>query len=423
MTVQDGLDDEVFAGRRVLLIVSGGIAAYKALELIRRLKERGVQVRCVLTEAGSHFITPLSVAALSGEQCYTDLWSLKDETEMGHIRLTREADLVVVAPASADILARMACGLANDLATTALLACDKPVLVAPAMNMQMWANPATQANVGVLRDRGILMVGPEAGDLACGEVGEGRMSDPAQILLALGRIFGALAGARPRPLAGRSAIVTSGPTREPLDPVRYITNRSSGRQGHAIAQALARLGARVTLVSGPVALPDPAGIKTVHVETAEQMLAAVQQALPADIAVMAAAVADWRAAQPAETKLKKDGSAGLSVDWVQNPDILATVSRRGPGRPQLVVGFAAETERLEEYGRDKLRRKGCDWLVANDVSLESGTFDGADNSLHLLRYPDGEWERWTRQSKTQAAQQLAQAIAEELAARTEEIAL
>lgn len=424
MTVLDGLDDEVFSGRRVLLIISGGIAAYKSLELIRRLKERGTQVRCILTDGGAKFITPLSVASLSGEPCYTDLWSLKDEAEMGHIRLSREADIVVVAPASADILARMACGLASDLATTALLASDKPVLVAPAMNGAMWSNPATQANIETLRSRGILTVGPEGGDLACGEVGEGRMSEPAQILLALGRIFGALAGARPRPLAGRSAVVTSGPTREPLDPVRFLSNRSSGKQGHAIAQALARLGAKVTLVSGPVALADPAGIRTLHVETAAQMLEAVQSALPADIAVCAAAVADWRAARPAEQKLKKDGSTGgFAVDWVQNPDILALLSQRGPQRPQLVVGFAAETERLEQHAREKLRRKGCDWLVANDVSPASGTFEGDANRLHLLRGPEGDFELWPRQSKTQAAQMLARAIADTLAFRTEEPAL
>ncbi|MDE1148874.1 MAG: bifunctional phosphopantothenoylcysteine decarboxylase/phosphopantothenate--cysteine ligase CoaBC [Azospirillaceae bacterium] len=402
-------DFSALAGKRVLLIISGGIAAYKCLELIRRLKERGTRVRTVLTAAGAQFVTPLAVQALSEDKVYTDLFSLTDESEMGHIRLSREADLVVVAPASADILARMAAGMANDLATTALLATDKPVMVVPAMNVMMWTNPATQANVRTLEGRGIRRLGPAAGDMACGEVGSGRMVEPADILAAIAGFFAEQAG--PKPLAGRRAVVTSGPTHEPIDPVRYIANRSSGKQGHAVAAALAALGADVTLVSGPVTLADPMGVRVVRVETAEQMLAASQAALPADIAVCAAAVADWRVANAAGDKVKKGADGPPTLALAENPDILATLSRPGPDRPRLVVGFAAETRDVLAYAASKLDRKGCDWIVANDVATGSGTFGGDDNQVHLLRR-GAEAETWPRLSKIAVAQRLAQAIAD-----------
>ncbi|MBN33579.1 MAG: bifunctional phosphopantothenoylcysteine decarboxylase/phosphopantothenate--cysteine ligase CoaBC [Rhodospirillaceae bacterium] len=398
-------------GKRILLVIGGGIAAYKSLELIRLLQGRGAAVRCVMTSGAQQFITPLSAAALSGDKVFTELFSLTDEAEMGHIRLSREADLVVVAPATADLMARMAAGLADDLATTVLLATDKPVLIAPAMNTMMWDHAATRRNASQLLADGVAMIGPEAGDLACGEVGSGRMSQPADIVAA---IEARLAGAADRPLAGRHALVTSGPTHEPIDTVRYIANRSSGKQGHAIAAACARLGARVTLVSGPVALDDPAGVDVVRVETARDMLAACESALPADVAVCAAAVADWRVAQAAASKIKK-GEGGLpSLAFAENPDILATLSARNDRRPQLVVGFAAETGDIAAYAADKLARKGCDWIVANDVSEGTGTFGGDDNTVHLVTAAG--IEDWPRASKKQVAERLAHTIADHLAA-------
>lgn len=391
--------------KQILLIISGGIAAYKSLELIRRLKERGAQVRCILTGGGAEFITPLSVAALSGEKVYSDLFSLKDESEMGHIRLSREADLVVVAPASANMLAKMTQGLASDLATTALLATDKPVMVAPAMNVQMWENDATQANMALLEKRGILRVGPNAGDMACGETGAGRMAEPGEILTAIEDFF-----AYGDLLKGMKALVTSGPTHEPIDPVRFIGNYSSGKQGHAIATALARAGADTTLVSGPVGIADPAGVDVIHVQTAREMLDACEGALPVDIAVCAAAVADWRAKSAADSKIKKDrDSAPPNLELVENPDILATLSKPGNKRPGLVVGFAAETGDVVAKAKTKLKSKGCDWIIANDVSPETGTFGGDDNTVNLIRCDEAA--SWPRMSKQAVAKQLVHEIA------------
>jgi phosphopantothenoylcysteine decarboxylase / phosphopantothenate---cysteine ligase len=409
----DPLDERGhLGGKRILLIISGGIAAYKCLDLIRRLKERGASVRCVLTEGGSRFVTPLSVSALSEEKVYTELWSLTDEAEMGHIRLSREADLVLVAPASADILARMAAGIADDLATTALLATDKPVMAAPAMNVMMWNHPATRENVARLKARGVLMVGPNSGDMACGEVGAGRMSEPMEILGAVAAFFagtaGAIPGGRGLPLAGRRALVTSGPTHEPIDPVRFIANRSSGRQGHAIAAALARSGAEVTLVAGPTRLADPPGVRVLHVETAREMLEACLSGLPADIAVCAAAVADWRVEEAAQ-KMKKGAGGPPVLVLRENPDILATLSAPGPRRPDLVVGFAAETEKVLEHARAKLARKGCDWIVANDVSSGTGTFGGDTNAVHLITREGTE--SWPPLPKDEVAARLAAAVA------------
>jgi phosphopantothenoylcysteine decarboxylase/phosphopantothenate--cysteine ligase len=396
--------------KSVLLIISGGIAAYKVLEVIRRLRDRGITIRAILTKGGAEFVTPLSVAALTENKVYQDLFSLTDEAEMGHIRLSREADLVLVAPASADILAKMATGQAGDLATTALLATNKPVMIAPAMNVEMWNHPATQANIATLESRGVLRVGPSSGDLACGEFGSGRLAEPAEIIA---RVVDFLEQQdAPKPLAGKKAVVTSGPTHEPIDPVRYIANRSSGKQGHAIAEALAQAGADVTLVTGPVTLPDPAGVKVVRIETAREMLDAVQAALPADIAVCAAAVADWRTADEAGQKLKKDGSGVIpDLKLSENPDILATISKAGPMRPGLVIGFAAETENVVAHARAKRARKGCDWILANDVAPATGTFGGDDNEICLISGDDetGD-ERWERQSKTGVARALGQRI-------------
>ena len=396
----------MLAGKRILLIIAGGIAAYKSLDLIRRLRERGAGVRCILTRSGAEFVTPLAVASLSEEKVYQDLFSLTDESEMGHIRLSREADLVVVAPATADLLGKMAAGLADDLASTALLATDKPVLVAPTMNVMMWAHPAVQANVALLAARGVRRVGPGSGDLACGEVGSGRMAEPLQIVAAIEDFFAEAAGSRP--LAGRRAVVTSGPTREPIDPVRYIANRSSGKQGHAVAAALAAAGAETVLVSGPTAEPDPPGTTVVRVETAREMLAACQRALPADILVCAAAVVDWRPAEVAAEKLKKDGSTP-SLHLVENPDILATLARSAE-RPALVVGFAAETSDVVDYARAKLARKNCDWILANDVSPATGTFGGDHNTVHLVAAD--RLEDWPRMTKREVADRLAARIAE-----------
>jgi phosphopantothenoylcysteine decarboxylase / phosphopantothenate---cysteine ligase len=396
-------------GRRVLLIVSGGIAAYKALELIRLLRGRGCGVTCVLTESGARFVTPLSLQALSETKVYTELFSLTDESEMGHIQLSRSADLLVVAPASANILARMAAGLADDLASTLLLATDKPVLVAPAMNVRMWLHPATEANMALLSSRGVRVVGPDEGAMACHEFGPGRLAEPPAILAAIENML-----APEQPLRGRHVLVTSGPTHEPIDPVRYIANRSSGRQGGAIAAALARLGARVTLVSGPVSVAPPAGVDLHRVETAEEMLAACLAALPAEAAVCAAAVADWRVARQSGSKLKKtEGGTPPILELVPNPDILATLSRAGPLRPRLVVGFAAETDALMTNATAKRERKGCDWLLANDVSPESGIMGGADNAVHLITQEGVE--DWPRMPKTAVAERLARRMAEALA--------
>ncbi|HTT78316.1 MAG TPA: bifunctional phosphopantothenoylcysteine decarboxylase/phosphopantothenate--cysteine ligase CoaBC [Stellaceae bacterium] len=402
-------------GRRILLIIAGGIAAYKSLELIRRLRDRGVRVRCIMTRAAHQFVTPLAVAALSEDRVYSDLFSLTDESEMGHIRLSREADLIVVAPATADLLARMAGGLADDLAATALLASDKPVMIAPAMNAQMWAHPATLANLATLAARGVLRVGPGAGLLACGEVGLGRMAEPAEILAAIERFF--VADPRVTPagrLAGRRALVTSGPTREPIDPVRYLSNHSSGKQGHAIAAALAALGADTVLVSGPTQEKTPPGVRLVAVESARDMLAACEAALPVDVAVMAAAVADWRVESAATQKLKKQGDGAPVLRLVENPDILATIARRRNDRPALVVGFAAETENIVANARAKRARKGCDWILANDVSPGTGTFGGDDNRVHLVD-ADGV-EDWPVMTKTELARRLADRIAAHLQA-------
>jgi len=396
-------------GKRILLIVSGGIAAYKSLELIRRLRERGASVRCVLTRAGAQFVTPLSLSALSEDKVYTDIFSLTDEAEMGHIQLSRDADLLLVVPASADILAKMAQGLADDLATTALLATDKAVMAAPAMNVRMWTHPATRANIETLRARGVHFVGPNEGEMACGEFGPGRMAEPGEIADAVADFFD-----RSAPLAGRRALVTSGPTHEAIDPVRYIANRSSGRQGLAIATALARRGAKTTLVSGPTNLPDPAGVEVIHIESARDMLAACERALPADVAVCAAAVADWRVAREAGEKLKKNGAAPPALEMAENPDILATLSAAANTRPALVIGFAAETENVVEYARAKLARKGCDWILANDVSPETGTFGGDDNTIHLVS-TDGV-EDWPRMSKSDVAERLADRITAALGA-------
>jgi phosphopantothenoylcysteine decarboxylase/phosphopantothenate--cysteine ligase len=401
-------------GKRILLVVAGGIAAYKSLELVRRLREQGASVRAVLTKAGAEFVTPLSLAALTGDKVYGELFDLTDEAEMGHIQLSRDADLLVVAPATADIMAKLATGRADDLASTALLATDKPVLMAPAMNVRMWEHPATRENLATLRRRGTRFVGPDEGDMACGEYGYGRMAEPGEILEAIAAHLRAAVR-----LAGRRALVTSGPTFEPLDPVRFLGNRSSGKQGHAIAEALAAAGAETTLVTGPVALPDPAGVRTVHVETAEQMLAACRDALPADVAVCAAAVADWRPASMADQKLKKGAGAAPEVELVPNPDILAELSRPGPHRPALVVGFAAETERVVEHARAKLAKKGCDWILANDVSPATGTFGGAETTIHLIdgSAPGAGDAAWPRLTKREVGVRLAERIAAHLAVR------
>ena len=392
------------AGRRVLLIVGGGIAAVKAPDLIRRLRERGAAVRCVLTQAGHEFTTPLALSSLSEDRVFTDLFDLTDESEMGHIQLSRQADIVLVAPATANLMGRMAAGMAPDLAATLLLATDKPVMLAPAMNVRMWLHPATQRNLAVLQGDGVLVVGPNEGNMACGEFGPGRMAEPLEIVAALEAHFG------PRPLQGLRALVTSGPTHEPIDPVRYIANRSSGKQGHAIAAALARAGAETVLVSGPTSQPDPAGVEVRRIETARQMLDACEAALPADIAVCAAAVADWRVATEAGEKLKKEKGGGPpGLAFAENPDILATLSGRTEARPGLVIGFAAETEKVIEHAIAKRQRKGCDWILANDVSPATGTFGGDNNSVTLIS--GGEPDTWPPLSKQQVAERLAQRIA------------
>ena len=397
-------------GRRILLIIAGGIAAYKSLELIRRLRERGAAVRCVMTKAASEFVTPLSVASLSEDKVYGDLFSLTDESEMGHIRLSREADLLVVAPATADLIARMTTGTADDLAATTLLASDKPILIAPAMNAMMWAHPATQANLATLAARGVRRVGPNAGDLACGEVGSGRMAEPLEILAAIEECL-----VDNQRLAGRRALVTSGPTREAIDPVRYLSNHSSGKQGHAIAAALAALGAETILVSGPTQEPTPPGVRLVAIESAADMLAATQASLPADVAVMAAAVSDWRVETVASQKLKKNGKGPPVLRLAENPDILATIAGRGNDRPALVIGFAAETENVVANAKAKRLKKRCDWILANDVSTGTGTFGGDSNTIHLVS-ADGV-EDWPAMTKKDVAARLADRIATALAGR------
>ncbi|HZZ69669.1 MAG TPA: bifunctional phosphopantothenoylcysteine decarboxylase/phosphopantothenate--cysteine ligase CoaBC [Phenylobacterium sp.] len=391
--------------QRILLIVGGGIAAYKSLELTRLLRKAGIAVRPILTKAGAEFVTPLSLSALAEDKVYSELFSLTDEAEMGHIELSRSADLVVVAPATADLMAKAANGHANDLASTTLLATDKPVLMAPAMNVRMWLHAATQRNLSVLKADGVNFVGPDEGAMACGEYGPGRMAEPAEIFQA---IVAAL-GSGGRPLAAKRAIVTAGPTVEAIDPVRMLTNRSSGKQGYAIAAALAALGAQVTLVSGPTALAAPLGVTRVAVESARDMLAACEAALPADIAVCVAAVADWRPAEAGTTKIKKDAGAPDALALVENPDILATLSK-GARRPRLVIGFAAETNDLEAHAKAKLAKKGCDWIVANDVSV-AGTMGGDDNAIALVT--GAGIERWERMAKGEVARKLAARIAQE----------
>ena len=406
----------VLSGKRVLLIIGGGIAAYKCLEVIRRLRDGGASVRCILTDAAQQFVTPLSVSALSGDKVYTDLFSLTEESDMGHIRLSREADLVVVAPATADLIARMAAGLGGDLAATALLATDKPVLIAPAMNVRMWGHPATKRNMAQLRDDGIASVGPEVGELADGEYGAGRLAEPAAIVEAIDKALGQLRvvpGGGARPLAGKRALVTSGPTHEAIDPVRYIANRSSGKQGVAIAAALAAAGADTVLVTGPTNEADPPGVRVVAIESARSMLDACRDALPVHVAVCAAAVADWRVAEVADEKIKKTGAA-QTLTLAENPDILATLAEPGPSRPALVIGFAAETQNLGTNAAAKRYRKGCDWIVANDVSPSSGTFGGEYNTVTLVT-ADGA-EDWPRLAKADVAARLTDRVATYFAA-------
>lgn len=397
----------MLARRRILLIIGGGIAAFKSLDLIRRLRERGAEVVPVLTRAGAEFVTPLSVSALAARKVFSDLFDLTDEAEMGHIELSRSADLIVVAPATADLMARMAQGHADDLASTLLLATDTPVLLAPAMNVRMWQHAATQRNLATLRGDGIGFVGPNEGDMACGEHGSGRMAEVPQIVAA---IEAALADG---PLRGRRVLVTSGPTHELIDPVRYIANRSSGAQGTAIARALAALGAEVVFVTGPATVPPPEGVEVIRVETAREMLAAVEAALPVEAAVFAAAVADWRVAQESGRKMKKSGGALPVLEFAENPDILATVSRMDAGRPRLVVGFAAETHDVVEHATAKRARKGCDWILANDVSAGTGIMGGTENAVTLITGAGAE--TWPRMRKAEVAARLAERIARALA--------
>ncbi|MBA4227816.1 MAG: bifunctional phosphopantothenoylcysteine decarboxylase/phosphopantothenate--cysteine ligase CoaBC [Hyphomonas sp.] len=404
------------SAKRILLVIGGGIAAYKSLELIRELGRRGIGARVILTKAGTEFVTPLSVAALSGEKVYTELFSLTDETEMGHIELSRSADLVVVCPATADLMAKAVHGHANDLASTALLATDKPVLMVPAMNVRMWQHAATQRNIAQLRADGVTVMEPDVGPMACGEFGPGRLPDVARIVAEIE----AMLRPRSKRLAGRHALVTAGPTREPLDPVRYISNHSSGKQGYGIAAALAAEGARVTLVSGPVSLPAPEGVTLVKVETAREMLKACEDALPADIFVSVAAVADWRPVKAADKKLKLKGEGKApTIELAENPDILRTISHKKKKRPTLVIGFAAETHDLERHAQDKLARKGCDWIVANDVSGD--VMGGLENEITLITR-DGI-DRWPRLPKDAVSTRLAAKIAEAIAGDTDGLAM
>jgi len=394
----------VLDGKRILLIVSGGIAAYKCPDLVRRLRERGCQVRCLLTRSGAEFVTALALQSVSEEKVYQELFSLTDENEMGHIRLSREADVILIAPATANIIAKMAHGQADDLATTTLLASDKPVIIAPAMNHRMWDHPATRHNLQTLTARGVQVIGPDQGAMACGEFGMGRMSEPLAIADALGQFF-----RHGLPLAGRRALVTSGPTFEAIDPVRFIGNRSSGKQGHAIARALAALGCETTLVSGPTRLADPPGVSVVAVESARQMLAACETALPVDIVVCAAAVADWRADQEQASKIKKTtGRKPPPLKLTENPDILALLAKPGKNRPALVIGFAAETDDVVANAIAKRQRKQCDWIIANDVSAATGTFTGDFNQVHLIS-ADGIKD-WPKMSKSAVGEMLGQHI-------------
>ncbi|NIX75720.1 bifunctional phosphopantothenoylcysteine decarboxylase/phosphopantothenate--cysteine ligase CoaBC [Microvirga terricola] len=389
----------VLSGKRVLLVIGGGIAAYKSLDLIRRLRERGASVRCILTAGAQQFITPLAASALTGQRTHTDLFDREDEADIGHIRLARDADLVIVAPATANTMAKMAGGHADDLASTVLLATTLPILIAPAMNVRMWLHAATQRNLATLTADGVHVVGPNEGPMAEAETGPGRMAEPLEIVAAAEKFF-----APSGPLKGKHVLVTAGPTHEPIDPVRYIANRSSGKQGYAIARAAAEAGARVTLVSGPVDLADPPGVSVVRVESARDMLASVEIALPADIGIFAAAVADWRVVHEGAQKLKKIGEASPALSLVENPDILATLSHRKEGRPPLMVGFAAETENVIENAKQKLLRKGCDLIVANDVSTATGVMGGDQNTVHLVSAAGVE--TWPTLAKTDVARKL-----------------
>lgn len=386
----------MLTGKKILLVITGGIAAYKSLELIRLMRKQGANVQCIMTKGAEQFITPLSAASLSENQVYTDLWSLKDETEMGHIRLSREADLIIIAPASAGFIAKLAHGFADDLASTTLLASDKPIMICPAMNPMMWENPATQDNIKILQSRNFTQIGPEDGDMACGETGSGRMSEPDNILKAIINFF-----ANNKPLSGYKALVTSGPTYEPIDPVRFIGNRSSGKQGHAIAQALSEAGASVTLISGPTNIPDPSGPHTIHIQTAQHMYEACMNTLPVDIAVCAAAVSDWRVDKAENEKIKK-GSNEPFLSLTENPDILAAIARH-KNRPNLVIGFAAETENLIKNAQAKLKSKKCDWIIANEVGHEKG-FDDDENHVYLVTH--NKYEEWPKASKRAIAKTL-----------------
>lgn len=394
--------------KSILLIIGGGIAAYKCLELIRRLKEHNISVTPVLTKAGAEFVTPLSLATLAETEVHTDLFDLKNETEIGHIQLSRQADLVVVAPATADLMAKMANGLANDLASTLLLATDKDVLVAPAMNVRMWDHPATQRNIATLRKDGVLFVGPDDGDMACGETGPGRLSEPDQIVQAIQAALHVKKG----PLSGKSVLITAGPTHEPIDPVRYIANRSSGKQGYALAEMAASLGADVTLVSGPTKLSPPTGVRFIEIETAREMRDATLANLPADIAICAAAVADWRVKKSAGQKMKKSKDGLPVLDLAENPDILATLSDLKDNRPHLLIGFAAETETVIEHAKKKLKKKGCDWIVANDVSAEGNVFGNDETSIHIIT--KDSVENFEKVTKSEAAQHVLLKAAETL---------
>jgi len=400
------------AAKRVLLVIGGGIAAYKSLDLIRRLKERGIAVRCILTKAAEQFVTPLSASAIIGDRIFTDLFDVTSEFDIGHIRLARETDLIVIAPATADLMAKMAGGHADDLATAVILASSTKILLAPAMNPRMWANKATQRNLAQLAADGIVLVGPNEGEMAeAGETGFGRMAEPSEIVDAVEKL---LNGADTQALRGRRILITSGPTHEPIDPVRYIANRSSGKQGHAMAAAAAAAGADVTLVSGPVNLPDPAGVKVIKVETAREMLQSVEHALPVDVAIFTAAVADWRVANAGEQKLKKEaGKATPELSLIENPDILGTIANRKTHRPKLVIGFAAETENVLENAKAKLAKKGSDWILANDVSPQSGVMGGDRNTVTLVRASGVE--TWPTQGKDEVATMLIARIAEALA--------
>jgi phosphopantothenoylcysteine decarboxylase/phosphopantothenate--cysteine ligase len=399
------------AGKSVLLIIGGGIAAFKAQELVRLLKTRGARVRIILTRAAEEFVTPLSLSGLSGEKVFTALFSLTDEIEMGHIQLSRSADLVVVAPATADLMAKMANGLANDLASTALLATDKRVLMAPAMNVRMWQHPATQRNFETLKGYGVAFTGPTDGEMACGEFGPGRMVEPGEIL----NVIIAMLEPRAKPLAGRKVVITAGPTREPIDPVRYISNHSSGKQGYAIARAAVELGAATVLISGPVSIPIPLGAQVMPVETAQEMLTVCEGEMPADIAIFSAAVADWRVADVGSEKLKKSAGRPPVLRLAENPDILAAISRRSP-RPKIVVGFAAETERVTEYAKEKLKKKGCDLILANDVSESSGIFGGDRNAVHLVSASG--IESWPKMSKDEVARKLMDRLVQMLSSQS-----